>query len=77
LERWRPISGSDDRMKVREVIKRPEADGWYRIRSKSGHRQFKHATRKGRVTVAGQSSVDAPIKTLKSIWKHAQLPEVD
>jgi len=34
-------------MKVREVIKRLEADGWYRIRSKSGHRQFKHAVKKG------------------------------
>jgi len=50
-------------MKVREVIKRLEADGWYRIRSKSGHRQFKHAVKKGRVTVAGQLNVDVPIKT--------------
>ena len=64
-------------MKVREVIKRLEADGWYRIRSKGGHRQFKHAVKKGRVTVAGQTNVDVPIKTLKSIWKQAQLPEVD
>jgi hypothetical protein len=39
-------------MKVRDVIKRLEADGWYRIRSKSGHRQFKHGAKKGRVTVA-------------------------
>jgi len=64
-------------MKARDVIKRLEADGWYRIRSKGGHRQFKHATKKGRVTVAGQLSVDVPIKTLKSIWNQAQLPEED
>ena len=64
-------------MKVREVIKRWEADGWYRIGSKSGHRQFKHAVKKGRVTVAGQLNVDVPIKTLKSFWNQAQLPEVD
>ena len=64
-------------MKVREVIKRLKADGWYRIRSKSGHRQFKHAVKKGRVTVAGPLNVDVPIKTLKSIWNQAQLPEVD
>ena len=70
-----PLSGH--RMKVREVIKRLEADGWYRVRSKSGHRQFKHAVKKGRVTVSGQANVDVPIKTLKSIWKQAQLPEVD
>lgn len=64
-------------MKVRDVIKRLEADGWYRIRSKGGHRQFKHDVKKGRVTVAGKLNVDVPIKTLKSIWKQAQLPEED
>ncbi len=64
-------------MKVREVIKRLKADGWYAILSKSSHRQFKHAVKKGRVTVAGQLNVDVPTKTLKSIWNQAQLPEVD
>lgn len=64
-------------MKVREVIKRLEADGWYRIGSKSGHRQFKHGVKKGRVTMAGQLGVDVPSKTLKSIWKQAQLSEED
>lgn len=62
-------------MKVRDVIKRLEGDGWYRIKSKSGHRQFKHAVKSGRVTVAGKSSVEVPPKTLKSIWKQAQLEE--
>jgi predicted RNA binding protein YcfA (HicA-like mRNA interferase family) len=62
-------------VKVREVIKRLEADGWFRIRSKGGHRQFKHGTKSGRVTVAGKLGVDVPIKTLKSIWRQAQLPE--
>jgi predicted RNA binding protein YcfA (HicA-like mRNA interferase family) len=64
-------------MKAREVIKRLEADGWYRIRSKGGHRQFKHPVKKGRVTVAGQLNIDVPIKTLKSIWTQAGLPEED
>ena len=67
----------DEGMKVREVIRLLEADGWYRIRSKGGHRQFKHAVKSGRVTVSGQLNVDVPIKTLKSIWNQAQLPEVD
>ncbi len=62
-------------MKVCDVIKHLEADGWYRIKSKGGHRQYKHAVKKGRVTVAGRLNVDVPIKTLKSIWKQAQLPE--
>ena len=64
-------------MKVRDVVRRLEADGWYRIKSKSGHRQFKHPTKAGRVTVSGQMNVDVPIKTLKSIWRQAQLPEDD
>jgi predicted RNA binding protein YcfA (HicA-like mRNA interferase family) len=64
-------------MKVREVIKRLKADGWFRVKSKGGHRQFKHPVKKGRVTVAGQLNVDVPIKTLKSIWHQAQLPEED
>lgn len=64
-------------MKVRDVIKRLETDGWYRIPSKGGHRQFKHAVKKGRVTVAGKPAADVPIKTLKSIWRQAQLPEED
>ena len=62
-------------MKVREVIKRIEADGWYRVRSNSGHRQFEHAIKTGRVTVSGQANVDVPIKTLKSIWKQAGMLE--
>lgn len=62
-------------MKVRDVIKRLEANGWYRIRSKSGHRQFKHGSKAGRVTEAGKLGVDVPIKTLKSIWNQAQLEE--
>jgi predicted RNA binding protein YcfA (HicA-like mRNA interferase family) len=46
-----------------------------RFRRKAGNRQFKHPIKKGLVTVAGQLNVDVPIKTLKSIWKQAQLPE--
>jgi predicted RNA binding protein YcfA (HicA-like mRNA interferase family) len=61
-------------MKVRDVIKRLESDGWYRIKSKNGHRQYKHPMKRGRVTVAGKLNVDVPGKTLKSIWRQAQLP---
>jgi predicted RNA binding protein YcfA (HicA-like mRNA interferase family) len=62
-------------MKVREVIRRLEADGWYKVRAKGGHRQFKHAQKKGRVTVAGKLSKAVPLGTLKSIWKQAQFEE--
>jgi len=40
-------------MKVRDVIKLIEADGWYLIVTKGSHRQYKHPTKPGRVTVAG------------------------
>jgi predicted RNA binding protein YcfA (HicA-like mRNA interferase family) len=58
-------------MKVREVIKRLEADGWYRVKSKGGHRQFKHPTKPGRVTVSGKMNHDLPEGTLKSIYRQA------
>ncbi|TYQ24052.1 type II toxin-antitoxin system HicA family toxin [Pseudanabaena sp. UWO311] len=60
-------------MKVRDVLKTLEADGWVIVRTKGSHRQLKHPTKSGTVTVAGKSSVDVPIGTLKSIWKQAQI----
>jgi predicted RNA binding protein YcfA (HicA-like mRNA interferase family) len=62
-------------MKVREVIRLLENDGWYRVRSRSGHRQFKHPTKPGRVTVSGKGSDDLPPGTLNSILKQAGLDE--
>jgi predicted RNA binding protein YcfA (HicA-like mRNA interferase family) len=41
-------------MKVRDVIRLIEADGWYKIKAKGGHRQYKHPVKAGRVTVPGQ-----------------------
>lgn len=62
-------------MKVRDVLKTLEADGWVIVRTKGSHRQLKHPTKSGTVTVAGKPSVDVPIGTLKSIWKQAQIEE--
>jgi predicted RNA binding protein YcfA (HicA-like mRNA interferase family) len=61
-------------MKVRDVIKVLEADGWYQVSMKGDHRQFKHALKRGRVTVAGHPSKEIPPATLISIFKQAQLP---
>lgn len=60
-------------MKVRDVIKIIEADGWYQVSMKGDHRQYKHPTKSGRVTVAGHPSVDVPPGTLVSIFKQAQI----
>ena len=45
-------------MKVREAIKLLEADGWYLVATKGSHRQYKHPTKPGRVTIAGHSGDD-------------------
>lgn len=60
-------------MKVRDVLKLLKADGWYRVRARGGHRQFKHPTKRGRVTVSGKLSHDIPPGTLNSILKQAGL----
>jgi len=60
-------------MKVRDVTKLIEADGWYMIATKGSHRQYKHPTKLGRVTVAGHPGHDLAPGTLDSILKQAQL----
>jgi len=45
-------------MKIRDVIKLIEADGWYLVVTKGSHRQYKHSTKAGRVTIAGHPSHD-------------------
>jgi predicted RNA binding protein YcfA (HicA-like mRNA interferase family) len=60
-------------MKVREVVKLLEADGWYLARTRGSHRQYKHPAKAGTVTVSGKSNVDVPPGTLNSILKQAGL----
>jgi predicted RNA binding protein YcfA (HicA-like mRNA interferase family) len=62
-----------DNMKVRQVIKLIEADGWFRVRTKGDHRQFHHPKKRGTVTVAGKLSEDVPPGTLNSILRQAGL----
>jgi predicted RNA binding protein YcfA (HicA-like mRNA interferase family) len=54
----------------REVIRHLRKDGWYQVSQVGSHEQFKHPTKKGRVTVPHPSR-DIPIGTLKSIEKQA------
>jgi predicted RNA binding protein YcfA (HicA-like mRNA interferase family) len=58
-------------MKVREVLRRLHDGGWIQVKSKGGHRQFKHATKPGRVTVSGKPSHTVPPGTLRSISRQA------
>ena len=58
-------------MKVRDVILIIEADGWYLHTVRGSHRQDKHPTKPGRVTVPGKPGKDIAAGTLGSIWKQA------
>jgi predicted RNA binding protein YcfA (HicA-like mRNA interferase family) len=60
-------------MKVREVLRLLQDDGWFLVRTKGSHRQFKHGRKSGRVTVAGANSDELAPGTLNSILKQAGL----
>jgi predicted RNA binding protein YcfA (HicA-like mRNA interferase family) len=60
-------------MKVRDLIRRLEEDGWHLVRVTGSHRQFHHKNKTGTVTVAGKPSGDVPPGTLHSIMKQAGL----
>jgi len=59
--------------KVREVIKRIEADGWTLVATRGSHRQYRHPTKPGKVTVAGKPSRDLPSGLEASILRQAGL----
>jgi predicted RNA binding protein YcfA (HicA-like mRNA interferase family) len=60
--------------KVREAIGIIEQDGWVQVKSSgTSHRQFKHPTKRGRVTIAGKMSDDLAPGTFNSILKQAGL----
>ena len=60
-------------MKVREIVRMLQDDGWYRVRMKGSHRHFKHNLKPGLVTVPGNSRKEMAIGTLGSIFKQAGL----
>ncbi|HNW61181.1 MAG TPA: type II toxin-antitoxin system HicA family toxin [bacterium] len=64
-------------MKIRDVIKMVEKDGWYLIYQKGSHRQYKHPLKKGRVTIAGHPGDDLAAGTLNSVFKQAGISKSD
>jgi predicted RNA binding protein YcfA (HicA-like mRNA interferase family) len=60
-------------MKVREVIRLLQQDGWYHVRTRGSHRQFQHPEKAGTVTVAGKLGLEIPPGTLNSILKSSGL----
>ena len=49
------------------------AEGWALKRTKGSHRQYKHASKPGRVTLPGHPNDDLPPGTLNSVLKQAGL----
>ena len=60
-------------VKVKEAIKLIEKDGWYQARQKGSHRQFKHISKKGLVTINGKPSDDLTPFLENSVLKQAGL----
>ncbi len=67
------LTGILDSMKVSEVLKLLQQDGWLLVATRGSHRQFKHSTKTGRVTVPGKPSDDLAPGTLNSIFKQSGL----
>ncbi|NIM06003.1 MAG: addiction module toxin, HicA family [Armatimonadetes bacterium] len=62
-------------MKVRELVRLLEKNGWRLVRTRGSHRQFIHPDRPGAVTVAGNLGRDIPPGTLHAILKATGLEE--
>jgi predicted RNA binding protein YcfA (HicA-like mRNA interferase family) len=63
-------------MKIRDIIRLIENDGWYLVTTKGSHRQYKQPQKAGRVTIACHMNDDISPGTLNSIMKQANLKEV-
>lgn len=60
-------------MRVRDALKLIQKDGWYLVRTRGSHRQFKHDSKPGLVTVPGKPGDDLAVGTYESILKQASL----
>ncbi|HGL8993266.1 TPA: type II toxin-antitoxin system HicA family toxin [Neisseria gonorrhoeae] len=55
-----------------DVIALLKQDGWYKVAQSGSRSQYKHPTKKGRVTVPHPKK-DLPTGTVKNIYKQAGL----
>lgn len=60
-------------MKVRDVLRLLHDAGWSETRVRGSHRQLKHNTKRGLVTLPGKPNDDLAPGTLDSILKQAGL----
>jgi predicted RNA binding protein YcfA (HicA-like mRNA interferase family) len=62
-------------VKVRDAIRLIEGDGWVLSRTRGSHRQYKHPTKPGLVTIPGKPAKDLPVGLQRSILRQAGLLE--
>jgi len=62
-------------MKVRDIIRLLEEDGWRHVKTKGSHHQYKHPLKRGRTTVPGNPGDELAKGTLNSILKQAGLKQ--
>jgi predicted RNA binding protein YcfA (HicA-like mRNA interferase family) len=67
------LSPSLSGMKVRDVLRLLADDGWVVHRARGSHRQLRHPTKRGIVTIAGSGNDDLAPRTLRSILEQAGL----
>jgi len=60
-------------MKVGEMLRKLNEDGWCLVATRGSHRQYKHPSKAGRVTVPGKPGDDLAAGTLNSILKQSGL----
>jgi len=60
-------------VKVRKLIRLLEREGWTVVRTRGSHRQLRHTSKKGTVTVSGNLGRDVPPGTLRSVLRQAGL----
>jgi len=60
-------------MKISDILRMLQADGWFLVATRGSHRQYKHPLKPGRVTVPGKPSDDVAPGTLNSIMKQSGL----
>src|ERR1700722_1456995 len=71
---WKPLlTDRESNMKISKVLELIGRDGWYLVRTRGSHRQFKHRTKAGLVTVSGKPSDELAPGTLNSILKQSGL----
>lgn len=60
-------------VKFRALVQILERDGWRLVTQRGSHRQYRHPTKPGRVTVAGRPNQDVAPGTLGSVFRQAGL----